>query len=354
MLKHVHVLFTLAVAFFVKSGNAAAQPVEWHFIGVASYQYNLNRPGSASNQLRIFDTSDKTMRLNLAGLSLVKAAAPFGFQVDLVSGKDVPLFASAGAPNPKGIDFKQAFVSWKAPGGLEIRAGKFNTTAGYEVIPDWSNQNGNYSISFLSGYAMPITHTGLRASYPLTPATTLTAGVNRGWDKITDNNASPSYELAVTSNPSPWLTLIVDTHQGPERADKHDWRQLYDAVVIVTRQPWTFAAGSDYATEQNAGRTERWYGAAFYARYTIDPRWALAGRVEEFRDATGSRTGVAQRLREITLTADWNVHPNVVLRVEGRVDHSSSAVFERSGPPSVTGGQRHQQPTAALAVIVKK
>jgi hypothetical protein len=349
MRRYSFVISLFAFASVLVPSRAAAQSVDWHFIGVASYEVNLNRPPSGSNQLRVFDTSDGQMRLNLAGLSFVRAAQPLGFHIDLVSGKDVPTFASAGAPKPDVIDISQAFVSWKGARGLEIRVGKFATTAGYEVIPDATNTNVNFSRSFLFGYALPGAHTGLRALVPLTSATTLTAGVNRGWDKITDNNGSLSYELAVTSSPRPWLTLSADTHQGPERAHSRDWRQLYDGYGIATRDPWMFAASVNYATEKNGRGNDRWYGAALYTRYAFSAQWAVALRTEEFHDVTGSRTGAAQRLREVTLTADWSVGPHVVVRAEGRIDRSSSAVFERSGQ-----GTLQQQPTAALAVIVKK
>lgn len=334
---------------------APPAPIEWRFIGVASYQHNFNRPTSSANGLRVFDTTSGSPRLNLAGFSVLRAATPFGFQLDLVSGKDVPIFASQGSPNPKVLDVKQAFLSWKHSSGLELRAGKFVTTAGYEVIGDWSNPNANFSNSFLFGYAIPFTHTGLRASYPVTPATAVTAGVNRGWDKTEDNNGALSYELAVTSTPRPWLTLIFDTHHGPEQAGStSEWRRLYDFVAVVKQGQWTFGANADYATEENGAGGERWYGAAGYASYAIDSRWTVSLRAEEFRDATGSRTGTSQRLRELDLTVDWNLHPNVILRLDGRIDRSSADVFERRGSDAgaiVRGGG---QETVGLAVILKK
>lgn len=134
----------------------ASPGVEWHLLVVASHQHNFNQPASGTSAFRVFDTRAGHLRVNLVALSLAKQPAPFGFQLDLVSGRDVAVFASLGDWKPKVADFKQAFVSWKPGwGGLEIRAGKFVTTAGYEVIQAWDNQNPTSPTRFCSDTRFP-------------------------------------------------------------------------------------------------------------------------------------------------------------------------------------------------------
>lgn len=338
----------------------ASPGVEWHLLVVTSFQHNFNQPASGMSAFRVFDTRAGHPRVNLVALSLAKQPAPFGFQLDLVSGRDVAVFASLGDWKPKVADFKQAFVSWKPGwGGLEIRAGKFVTTAGYEVIQAWENLNPNFSNSFLFGYAIPFSHTGLRLSLPVSSWLTLLAGANRGWDKWEDNNGALSYEFAATLTPADWLTLVLDTHHGPEQArDRRDLRHLYD--LALTAKPTgsaTLGLNADYGTEAAAstlqpGARAEWLGGAAYGSYALHPRWTVSLRLEEFADRQGARTGVAQTLRDANLTLDWSVLPSVVLRADARADRSSAPVFEGSSPDSAP--YRRSQATLALSVVVKR
>ncbi len=335
------------------TGGSAKKPgYEWHFSLGTSYTHNFNRPEDGRNALRVFDTEAGQPQFDVATLTFLRPAAPLGFQVDVVSGGDVPLFASQGDPIPEFANFKQAFLSWK-PGGksLEIRAGKFVTTAGYEVIADWSNLNPNFSNSFLFGYAIPFTHTGLRASLPV-GKTTLVAGVNRGWDKVKDNNGAPSFELALTANPASWLTLVFDTHHGREQADSKSWRHLYDFVATAKLSAaWSLGVNADYATEANVPGVgdAAWWGWALYGTYAPRPTWSVALRIEQFDDPQGARTGTGQTLREADLTANWWVHPQLLLRLDLRRDLSTAAVFSTESAEQ----KARRQTTLALALVFK-
>src|ERR1017187_842475 len=44
----------------------------------ASYSYNLNRPDSGTNQLRVFDFDDNSFKVDVAGLVLQKAISKSG------------------------------------------------------------------------------------------------------------------------------------------------------------------------------------------------------------------------------------------------------------------------------------
>jgi len=331
--------------------------LEWHLLVEASNTYNFNRPASGANSYRVFDVEHKSWRFDLAELSVLRAAEPLGFQVDLVGGKDVPLMASYGTRNTDLVDFRQAFLSWK-PGtsGFEVRAGKFVTTCGYESIPDWSNQNPNFSNSFLFGYAIPYTHTGVRLIFPFSPTFTLLAGANRGWDKWKDNNDAPSYELSATWTPGPASSFIVSTHHGPEQSgNKDDWRHLYDFVATFKASAATSVGFNiDYASESGAslvhpGRNAKWYGAAGYLIMTFDPKWNASLRLEYFNDRDGSRTGVSQELTETDLTVDWKLSDDLMIRFDGRVDQSSELIF----PKQDQKRERlvKNQPTFGLAFV---
>ena len=174
---------------------APATPAPWYAqISVnglvsASYVGNVNSPSSGTNQFRVFDTRSDTFALDVAELVVqrsVSAPGDAGFRVDLTFGSLIPkVTAAAGLfRDENGVagsfDLQQAYFSYIAPAGrgLRIDAGKFTTYLGYEVIEGYDGYNDNHSHSFLFGYAQPITHTGLRVSYPFSGA--VSAQVYRG------------------------------------------------------------------------------------------------------------------------------------------------------------------------------
>ena len=101
----------------------------------------------------------------------VAKAGDAGFRIDLVAGTFAGLEQSAGLRIGDNADLQQAFVSYIAPlgSGLRFDAGKFVTHMGYELIEGYDGYNDNYSRSLLFNYAIPLTHTGVKASYSLNP-----------------------------------------------------------------------------------------------------------------------------------------------------------------------------------------
>src|SRR5205814_3292716 len=109
------------------------------------------------------------------------------------------------------FDLTQAYVQVNLPigNGLLLTGGKFVTLLGYEVI----NPTGDplYSHSYLFGFAIPFTHTGVLAAYPITDKLTVTAGITRGWEQaLKDNNDSIDGIGQIKWVASDKLTLFVN------------------------------------------------------------------------------------------------------------------------------------------------
>jgi len=60
---------------------------------------------------------------------------------------------------------------------------------GYELIEGYDGYNDNYSRSILFGYAIPFTHTGVKASYAFSSKVAGMVEVVNGWDLLRDNIA---------------------------------------------------------------------------------------------------------------------------------------------------------------------
>jgi len=244
------------------------------------------------------------------------------------------------------FDITQAFLQY-ATGSWTLVGGKFVTYAGAEVIQ--STANPNFSRSILFGYAIPFTHTGVRAYYDITDTFQLMGGVNQGWDDVKDTNSSKGYELGFNYMPIKVLSIHPMIHGGKERVGglvntgPEGNRNLFDLVVTFNAtDKLTFIVNYDYGTQANtagsvptgAGKAV-WSGWAGYVNYQFTDQWKLSFRAEDFNDKDGYRTGIVQKWKEATLTLAWLPTKPIELRAEVRRDRSNVASFlDRDG---VTG-----------------
>lgn len=317
-----------------------------------AFTRNSNRPPSETNGLRVFDLDDRKLKVEVAELVVQRAvSAPreFGFRVDFAAGSTVPrvsaaagLFRDAATGEAEDVDLQQAYVSFVAPlgRGLRLDFGKFVTHAGAELIPGYDGDNDQYSRSFLFGYAIPFTHTGLKLGYALSPKATLTGMLLQGWDNVKDNNDGKTLGAQLALTPSPKFTAYVNWLYGAERADSADKRQLVDLVAVWKPSARLALSGNwDYAREENGagpGRDARWTGIAGSLKLGLTAHVALVARAERFEDRDGVRTGAAQTLTEVTGGLEFRLR-GLLLRGEVRRDASDRAAFE-----TATGASRHQ------------
>jgi len=301
-----------------------------------SYVYNTNHPDSGKNTARVFDTEANSFSLQAAKLALERLPAKtggVGFRIDMLLGNDAQVITPYGFDSSK-FDVEQAYVDVLFPvgKGLDIKAGRFVTLNGAEVIE--SKDNWNYSRSLLFGYAIPFTHTGVRASYPILDTLTGYLGVNNGWDDVKDNNKGKTVESSLAWAPKDWFSSNLNVMYGPEEiGNNHSNRALYD--FVLTFQPikkLTFKINADYANEQDAVALDKngtWSGVAGYARYDFNDQWSFSDRLEYFADPRGLRIpgGVSQDVWEDTPTLEFRPYKSLITRLEYRYDHSTDKTF---------------------------
>ena len=323
----------------------------------ASYSYNFNRPDSGTNQLRVFDFDDNTFKVDVAELVLQKAVSKpgeTGFRVDAEAGSSIPRVSAAyGLFQGQDFDLKQAFVSWIAPvgSGLRLDAGKYVTHFGYEVIEGYDGWNDNATHSFLFGYAIPYTHTGLKASYTFSDQLAGMLEIVNGWDDARDNNSSKSIGAQIAWTPAKTVTVTGNFMTGPERANVNsDPRTLFNVVAQWKLTDLTaFTLDAVYGSEKGAvtpGATASWSAIAGYARLGLSDVLAFCLRAEYFDDPDGARTGTVQKLKELTVTPEVKVSSHLVFRGDLRVDWSDAGVFSKKG-----GATMSSQPTVLLNAL---
>ncbi|MCM8811478.1 MAG: porin [Candidatus Omnitrophica bacterium] len=330
-----------------------------------SYVYNFDEPKTTgANGLRVFDTEPNGFQPNAFELVVQKPVStdsPVGFRADLDVGEDAEIVGSVttglGSTTDE-IDLQQAYVEALVPvgSGLNVKAGKFVTLHGAEVIE--SKDNWNFSRSYLFGYAIPFTHTGVRLSYPLTSWLTTTAGVSNGWDVVDDNNTGKTLEWMLAATPTAKTSLCATVMYGPEQTnDNHDDRFLLDVVLGYNPcERLSLKLNYDYGQEHDATIEDledaSWHGVAGYARYQFNDWYALALRSEYFVDYDGIRTGVRAAngvgdvgLWELTVTNEFKLYKDLITRLEYRHDHATNSVFASGG------GTDNTQDTISLEAI---
>jgi hypothetical protein len=347
---------------------------------------NMNATGLFGNgsPTRVFDAPNGTagqkfdsFNLNQAAITVSKQPKEgFGGLVNLTAGQDANVISSWGAGNKGGLpyannhdfDVTQAYASY-AGGPVTVIAGKFATLAGAEVIAGPSNTN--YSRSILFGYAIPFTHTGVRLTFAASDTVSLIAGVNNGWDQVSDTNTDKTVELGFTAAPSKMFSLAGSYYGGKELSGgftapltTNGNRQLYDLVATINPiDKLSFVLNYDHGSQANAALangttgTGNWDGLAGYINYQFSDQWRASLRSEYMNDKDGMRLpypgtpgpGVTgQRWKESTLTLAYMPNASFELRGEVRGDSSDQLVFLNSD-----GTNKDKQTSFGLEALYK-
>lgn len=304
------------------------------------YGVNFNRPASQTSGLRAFDGPANQFSLNLLELSLDRppdaSNARLGYHIALGFGEAMTVVNSGD--NGFAQYLKEGYVSYLAPlgGGLTLDVGKFVTPAGAEVID--SKDDWNYSRGLLFTYAVPYYHFGLRMKYALGDRYAFSGYVVNGWNDMLANNNGKTLGASFAWSPNRKFNLTQSYMAGPQCAhsDAH-WRQLSDTVLTYTPlNRLSLMLNYDYGRgDMPAGsfRPVFWTGVGGYARYTIDPRYALATRYEYFDDHDGFTTGTRQHVNEFTATLERVLAHHLITRLEFRRDDSNAPVFLKGNLP---------------------
>jgi putative OmpL-like beta-barrel porin-2 len=349
-----------AVPTLDKILDASGISVSGYIDTAYSYANKNIDPATGGFPIRVFDSQNNSFALHQFGLTVAKQPKEgFGGLVNLTVGSDAEVihsFPEAAGPKSSMFDVTQAFAQY-AKGPLTLMAGKFTTLHGTEVIA--STGNTNFSRSILFG-AVPFTHTGVRASYAASDTATLYAGVNNGWDQLTDSNKGKTLELGATLNPIKPLTLTISDYYGKETVpiatpgSPEGMRNSFNAVAsYAISDPLSIGLEFLSVSQDNGtatGGTAKYSGFAGYVTYMFNPKWRAALRGESFDDKDGFHFGTGTKVKytEGTVTISYLPSASFELRGEVRTDRADTAVFTDS-----TGAASKSLVTAAVQGIYK-
>ncbi|MBS1810729.1 MAG: porin [Acidobacteria bacterium] len=322
------------------------------------YSYNNNKVDMFT-QGRAFDVRHNAFSLQLGKITLEKknsTDSPFGFRVDLGVGETVDriISVSDSSRNDATKHVLQAYGSYVTPGGLTIDFGKFYTPIGAEVIE--TKDNFNYSRGWLFTYG-PYYHTGFRAKYAFNDKVAMSGFLVNGWDNVFENNVKTGKTVGVQLGltPTKKFALTQTYMAGPEAplanvpavSARDNWRHIADTVATVyVTDKFSLLGNFVYGTDgDNAGNRGKWTGFAAYFKYAFNDHLAFSPRFEVLNDKDGLRTGVAQTVKDITLTQEIKLAGNFLTRFEYRRDFSNQNFFTNSA-----GASRNNQNTFIIGL----
>ena len=344
-----------------------------------AFQWDFNTPADFKVPFRSLVTNHSRYFVELFQLSLGYNPAPepgeFGGNVVFDTGQIARRIkadwnGSGFVPDTEWehdeAELQSAYVAYNVPigNGLTLKGGKFVTLLGAEVIEPWLNPT--FSRSFLFGYAVPFTHVGGYATYPITDIVSTTLGGVIGWDNVYDNNSSPSALGQVAVTPNDMFALYVNGIFGPEQTCapnpgvlptlegmgcNSNYRGVVDVVMSITPPDveglsllLNYAYGAeDEASLVNPGRHSVWTGFSGIVSFEAIPDYlTLALRGEYFDDPQGSRLRAANAnlarpssvddiigvsVWEVTFDAKVMLSDYIYLRGEYRHDEASHPIF---------------------------
>jgi len=312
----------------------------------SSYSAGFNRPSNGTNLYHGYDERTDRLRFDVLNLNVqyrLDEPDRTGFRLDLTAGGSVPridaaagLFRDAysGYTNTD-FDIRQAFVTHTFENGLRVDLGKFASHLGYELMDgvDGRNPNGTRALTFTYS---PFTHTGMKVTYPVSETLSLTGLLVLGGDNWQDTNRSLSVGAQVNYHPTSDFSLVANLFQGPEqiRNDTNQRRLLELIANYKISDTFTLGVHGMTATEQGlapAGATANWNSLSLYWLTRFSDQFSFNIRQEWFNDPVGARITPGARVSGLTLTPEYRITEDWVVRMDFRFDNADRPVFDRRG-----------------------
>jgi Putative beta-barrel porin-2, OmpL-like. bbp2 len=351
------------------------------------YEYNFNAPIGRVNLLRAYDVLSNSFSLNQASVIFdhppdVAAGRRFGGRLDLQFGQATDTLQGNPSNEPRPDIYRnifQAYGSYIVPvgRGLSVDFGKFASSLGIEG--NYTKDQMNYSRSYWFEF-LPFYHMGFRVSYPVSDKFAFNYWVVNGTNQVEPTNPFKDELFGFTAAPTKTISWTMNYYFGQEHPDRvsvppsspipvqpglsfapiipapNGRLHIFDSYVSWQTTPkLTLAIEGDYVIERlwknsapgESSAPSHVDGGAAYAKYQINPKFALAGRAEYLSDRGGLFSGLNQALKETTATFDYNVADGFLMRYEWRRDFSNQPSFLTAEQ----GVLSKQQNTATLGLV---
>jgi len=307
------------------------------------YSYDFSKPAD-NNRPGFIYSHNRSNEVNL-NLGFIKA----NYESDMIRANVAIMagtYANANLAAEPGV-LKNVF---EANAGLKISksanlwvdAGIFSSHIGFEsaISKDCWVLTRN-----ISSENTPYYESGAKITYITEDGKFTATGLYlNGWQRINrqNGNSQPAGGAQLTWKPTAKITVNYSNYLGTEGADSVRVKRFYHNIYGIFQLTDAFGVtlGLDYGTQQKAkGNSDKneVISPVVIARYTINPKWAVAGRFEYYEDKNGVfiSTGTPNGFKTngYSLNIDYVPMPNAVVRLEGKVYDSKDKVFVRDIDP---------------------
>jgi len=294
-----------------------------------------------------------------------------------------------------GYDIAQFYAEVHLPiltqGGFDVKAGRWYTLAGYEVVP--ATGRPLLSVPYMFNYGQPFTHMGVVTTWHVTDKFNLYNGTINGWDRFIDEHYKWGYiggfsatskdektSLAFTcvwgpnqfpsqlpANQPIYPTGYVNVpsiaglrNPGYARDDRtlftwvftHKWSDKLTEVIETDQGmeraiPGLGAPIVNGVPQNGTPKQDTWYSFGNWFLYNFNDKLMGVWRSEVFWDTNGARTGklVGDTYYEQTIGAQIRPYSWLWIRPEARYDWSQYH-------PAYSNDTRKSQLTLAFDVIL--
>jgi hypothetical protein len=301
------------------------------------FSYNFSNPSGAPttpNNSLWYNTAADSYTLGLAEAKINATQGQVGGHLVLAYGEENNgLGIGTGT---SGFDVLQAYVTYN-PGQWTFNFGRFVSWMGYEVVESTGNWNYSHSLLF---NALPFWHTGLSVNYAPTTIFNATVYATDGWNNtaVGTNGQTLGLEIGITPNATWSITgngIFTPIGNSQEEI-------VGEGIIVYKPSAWSFALDGQFGSVgvPAGASSPSYFGIALYGKYQIQSDWDVALRLDYLNDSNNnainafgggagnlygntSLAGKGFTGDEVTLTIEHDFTPNLIGRLEGRVDMAS-------------------------------
>ncbi|MCY7330835.1 MAG: porin [Saprospiraceae bacterium] len=301
------------------------------------YGYDFSQPADGNRPGFVYAYNrHNEFNLHLGYIKAAVNAARMRGNLALMAGTYTNANLSAEPGTLKNVLEANAGVKLAKNRELWLDAGIFSSHIGFESAIGKDCWTLTRSISADNS---PYYEAGAKLTY-ITPNDQwlLSALALNGWQRIqrVSGNSLLSGGTQIQYKPNAKVTLNSSTFFGTDKPDTARlWRTFHNFYgIFQLSDQFGLTVGFDTGWEENAREgadANFWYSSVLMARYAINDRLALAGRVEYYSDKNGViiATDTPNGFQTVGISAnlDVQIHQNAVWRIEGKLYNSQDEIF---------------------------
>jgi Putative beta-barrel porin-2, OmpL-like. bbp2 len=326
------IIFCLFLLSFKTQAQVKDSSANLSFSGYAEayYTYDFNKPSDHNRPAFIYNHNrHNEFNLNLAFVKAAYNSSKMRANLALMAGT----YANANLAAESGVlkNIFEANIGLKLGENVWLDAGIMPSHIGFESAI--SKDCWNLTRGILAENS-PYYETGVKLSFSPNDEWTLTALILNGWQRIqrVNGNNTPAFGTQIMFKPNENMTLNYSTFIGSDKPDIARQMRIFHNLygIFQINESLGLTLGFDIGTEQKAKGTSDvnvWYTPIVIAKYSIDDKWAIAARFENYTDKNGVIIANDFNTNGYSVNVDFTPLSNAVFRVEGRLLDSKNAIF---------------------------